>query len=347
VSRYIRAIFAPRIGNCWSNQELLKAIAARFEQLPAPEEEKSALLDFVRLLLIGTRHRYCLRDDFFSVDTFPQRAAVFEGAIEMATSALVSEIQASNPEQHFDAVFGVSSEGQLLPGIAERAARKLGPLVSRSALHLDIGNGGCTASTRAIQLVSQLDPAIKNALIVVIEPTSVMADPKSLARSNWQGVCTFGDGCAAVWISNESGEGAVELGRMTSWRGEATDIIRWDWGESYYRFGIADLEQFEVKVRREVLEAMAGLNLEKDPEAGWAIHPAGIMLLLSLAKKLGLSRSKLEPSIEHFRECSNMSSVSVLHILKRVINDAKPNQRVRWLAMGAGFHVATGSAVRV
>jgi predicted naringenin-chalcone synthase len=347
VSRYIRAIYAPRVGQCWSNQQLFEAIAARFAKLEAPDSEKGALLDFVRLLLIGSRNRYCLRDDILSVDTFPQRAAAFESSIETATSALVSEIQASNPEQHFDAVFGVSSEGQLLPGIAERAARKLGSLVSRSAVHLDIGNGGCTASTRAIQLVSQLDSAIRNALIVVVEPTSTMADPESLARSNWQGVCTFGDGCAAVWISDEPGEGAVELGRMASWRGEATDIIRWDWGEVYYRFGIADLEQFEVKVRREVLEAMIGLNIEKDPDAGWAIHPAGIMLLLSLAKKLGLSRSKLEPSIEHFRECSNMSSVSVLHILKRVINDAEPNQRVRWLAMGAGFHVATGSAVRV
>jgi predicted naringenin-chalcone synthase len=100
-------------------------------------------------------------------------------------------------------------------------------------------------------------------------------------------------------------------------------------------------------VRREVLEAMTVLQIEKDPEAAWAIHPAGILLLLSLAKKLGLARSSLEPSIDHFRSCSNMSSVSVLHILERVISDAKPNQRVRWLAMGAGFHVATGSAVRV
>jgi alkylresorcinol/alkylpyrone synthase len=347
VSRYIRAIYAPRIGSRWSNQQMFDAIAARFEKLEAPDDEKTALLDFVRLLLIGSRHRYCLNENFLWHDRFAERATAFENAIETATSALASEILAAAPKQPFDAVFGVSSEGQLLPGIAERAARKLGSLVGRTATHLDIGNGGCTASTRAIQLVSQLGPEIKNALIVVIEPTSTMADPKSLARSNWQGVCTFGDGCAAVWISDEPGDGSVELGRMASWRGEETNIIRWDWGTDYYRFGIADLEQFEVKVRREVLEAMTVLQIEKDPEAAWAIHPAGILLLLSLAKKLGLARSSLEPSIDHFRSCSNMSSVSVLHILERVISDAKPNQRVRWLAMGAGFHVATGSAVRV
>jgi alkylresorcinol/alkylpyrone synthase len=325
---------------------MFDAIAGRFEKLEASDSEKNALLDFVRLLLIGTRYRYCLSEDFLWLDRFAERAAAFERAIETATAALAAEVATSAPKQRpFDAIFGVSSEGQLLPGIAERAARKLGTLVGRSAIHLDIGNGGCTASTRAIQLISQLGPEIKNALIVVIEPTSTMADPKSLVRSNWQGVCTFGDGCAAVWVSNEPGEGAVELGRLSSWRGDETSIIRWDWGAHYYRFGVANLEQFEVKVRREVLQALTELEIEKDSKASWAIHPAGIMLLLSLAKKLGLARSALEPSIDHFRACSNMSSASILHILQRVISDAKPSQQIRWLTMGAGFHVAAGSGI--
>jgi alkylresorcinol/alkylpyrone synthase len=346
-TRYIRAIFAPRIGSCWSNQQMLEAISERFERLAGPDEEKRALLDFVRLLLIGTRYRYCLNEEFLSLENFAAKAAVFEKAVDMATTALADEVKAASPEQPFDAIFGVSSEGMLLPGIAERAARKLGALVGRTAIHLDIVNGGCTASTRTIQLISQMGPEIKNALIIVVEPTSIMADPKALIRSNWQGICTFGDGCAAVWVSDQPREGSVEMGRLASWRGEETGLIQWDWGTDYYRFGIADLEQFEIRVRSEVLQAMAELQIERDPEAGWAIHPAGIMLLLSLAKKLGLARSALEPSINHFRACSNMSSVSVLHILQRVILDAKPGQRIRWLAMGAGFQVTVGSGIRL
>jgi predicted naringenin-chalcone synthase len=124
-------------------------------------------------------------------------------------------------------------------------------------------------------------------------------------------------------------------------------LIRWDWGTDYYRFGIGGLEQFEVQVRSEVLQAMTELQVEKDTGAAWAIHPAGILLLLSLAKKLGLARASLEPSINHFRSCSNMSSVSILHILKNIIGCAKSGQAIRWLSMGAGFHVACGGGVRV
>ena len=331
-----------------SNQQLLDAIALRFAALEVDDAEKTALFDFVRLLLIGHRTRQTqYSDQFLWMDTFTDHAMSFARAIEESTNAIAELIEAEPPGQPFDAVFGVSSEGLLLPGIAERAARRLGSLVGRTATQMDIGNGGCTASVRTIQLVNNLGPELRNVLLLVMEPTSTLIDPKCTARSNWQGICTFGDGAAGVWISDEPGEGALALGKLASWRGDATDLIRWDWGTDYYRFGIAELEQFEGQVRSQVLQAMAELQVEKDPDAAWAIHPAGIMLLLSLAKKLGLSRSTLEPSINHFRACSNMSSVSILHILKNIIGCAKSGQSIRWLSMGAGFNVACGGGIRV
>jgi alkylresorcinol/alkylpyrone synthase len=348
VSRYIRAIYAPLVGVPVSNEELLDAIALRFKALEFGDSEKNALFDFVRLLLIGHRTRYTqYRERFLWVDSFTDHAVAFARAIEESTQAIAELIEAKPPSKPFDAVFGVSSEGLLLPGIAERAARRLGSLVGRTATQMDIGNGGCSASVRTIQLVNNLGPEMRNVLILAMEPTTTLIDPKCTERSNWQGICTFGDGAAGIWISDEPAEGSLALGKLSSWRGDATDLIRWDWGTDYYRFGIAELEQFESQVRSQVLQAMTDLKVEKEPDAAWAIHPAGIMLLLSLAKKLGLARSTLEPSITHFRTCSNMSSVSILHILKNVIGCARSGQPIRWLSMGAGFHVAYGGGIRV
>jgi alkylresorcinol/alkylpyrone synthase len=348
VSRYIRAIYAPLVGVQVTNQELLDAIALRFEALEVDDAEKKSLFDFIRLLLIGHRTRYSqYQDGYLWMNTFADHATGFARAVEESINAIAEQVEGAPPGNPFDAVFGVSSEGLLLPGIAERAARRLGNLVGRTATQMDLVNGGCTASVRAIELANNLGPEMRNVLILAMEPTSTLLDPKSTARSNWQGICTFGDGAAGVWISDEPGDGALALEKLSSWRGDATELIRWDWGTDYYRFGIADLEQFEVQVRSEVLRAMTELQIEKIPEAAWAIHPAGIMLLLSLAKKLGLARSALEPSINHFRSCSNMSSVSILHILKNVIGCARLGQPIRWLSMGAGFHVACGGGTRV
>ena len=347
VSRYIRAIYAPLVGTRFSNQDLLSLISERFQTLEADDSEKQSLYDFVRLLLIGNRARYVQAHRYLWLDSFTAHARAFTSSIQESINAIAEKIEAAPPAKPFDAVFGVCSEGLLLPGMAERTSRRLSSLIGRTATQMDICNGGCTASMRTLQLVNNLGPEVRNALIMVMEPTSTLIDPKSTVRANWQGICTFSDGAAGIWVSDEPGEGALELGKMSSWRGDATELIRWDWGTDYYRFGIAELEQFEVQVRSQVLEAMRTLEVEKVPNAAWAIHPAGILLLLSLAKKLGLNRSALEPSLNHFKLCSNMSSASILHILENLMRCAEPGQAIRWLTMGAGFHVACGGGVRL
>jgi len=219
--------------------------------------------------------------------------------------------------------------------------------MNRHALLLDVANAGCTGSSRALQIGANLGTDIRDILIVVVEPTSTMADPRSVERSNWQGVCTFGDGAAGVWLSSEPGHGAARLEKIVSWHGNEPDLIQWEKGSNYYRFGLTDPEGFESSVRREILEATTQIGWDKKIGALCGIHPAGIMLLLSLAKKLELDRATLEPSIRHFRAFSNMSSASILHILHELLNTAHSDQEVRWLTMGTGFHVVYGLCTKL
>jgi len=95
VSRYIRAIYAPLVGLRFSNQEMLDAISSWFEKLQADDAEKTALFDFVRLLLIGNRQRYNQAGEkFLWVDGFAEHAAAFSRAVEESTSAIAAEILA-------------------------------------------------------------------------------------------------------------------------------------------------------------------------------------------------------------------------------------------------------------
>ena len=77
MSRYIRAIYAPLVGLRISNQELIKTISSWFEGIQAEDAEKTELFDFVRLLLIGHRHRYNQAGaEFLLVNGFAEHAAV-------------------------------------------------------------------------------------------------------------------------------------------------------------------------------------------------------------------------------------------------------------------------------
>jgi len=345
VKRYIRAVYAPVVGVAWSNQELFDAIQASLERWLGQEERK-ALLDLIRLFLIGHRTRYVQRPDFLKFNSFADHAEAFERAAEDSLRAVSVEIAKNGPAQ-FDAVIAVSSTGLSMPGLADQMANIVQDRMNRHALLLDVANAGCTGSSRALQIGANLGTEIRDILIVVVEPTSTMADPRSVERSNWQGVCTFGDGAAGVWLSSEPGHGAARLEKIVSWHGNEPDLIQWEKGSNYYRFGLTDPEGFESSVRREILEATTQIGWDKKIGALCGIHPAGIMLLLSLAKKLELDRATLEPSIRHFRAFSNMSSASILHILHELLNTAHSAQEVRWLTMGTGFHVVYGLCTKL
>jgi alkylresorcinol/alkylpyrone synthase len=340
VSRYVRAICAPAVGVEWANDALLEALLPYLQMLPLAASERLSLENFVRLLLIGLRTRRILCPDFLELRSFSDHAAAFEAAVTEALQALRRELDQAGVPAVFDAVIAISSTGNLLPGMADRLAEAWPDRVAPEALLLDVSNGGCTSGARGLRLASRLGPEYKNVLLAVVEVPTSLTDPCSTDRANWQGLCTFGDGAAAVWLSDEPAPGALEVDQVYSWHSGLSDLIRWQYGSSYYRFDVSDLGGFEQKVRNAVFASIGHFGWERGQADAWALHPAGMMLLLSLAKKLGIERQELEPSIRHFRKFSNMSGASLLHIMRDLwISNAK---EVRWLAMGAGFHVEAG-----
>lgn len=344
---YIRSVYTPTVGALWNNREIFARITAHLRKNSnPPDDEIERLLSLIRVFLIGSRTRYVQCEHFLDLRTFQEHAVAFAEAVDESIRSLINEVRATDAEP-FDAVIGVSSVGQLLPGIADRLATGLGQRVKSNALLLDLSNGGCTASSRALQLASTLDGQHRHVLIAVVEPTSTLADPLSLDRPNWQGVCTFGDGTAGIWLSTDPDGALAELGSIdSSHRGDA-DLIRWDYSSSYYRFGVSDFEAFDRKVRTGILGALGEIDWVDTKDSLWAVHPAGMMLLLSVAKRIGLDRSRLEPSIRHFRTFSNMSSASILHILRDLLEQAQSGQPIRWLSMGAGFHVIYGHCTKL
>jgi alkylresorcinol/alkylpyrone synthase len=344
---YIRSVYTPILGEQWDNQEVFARISAHLRaQENRPEAEIDHLLSLIRVFLIGSRSRYVQCPYFLDLRSFKDHAAAFAAAVAESIGALSKEVRAAGSEA-FDAVIGVSSVGQLLPGIADRLATGLETQVKSDALLLDLSNGGCTASSRALQVASTLDSRHRNILIAVVEPTSTLADPLSMDRPNWQGISTFGDGAAGIWLSTDPAGALAELGSINSSHRVDADLIHWDYSSNYYRFSVSDFEGFDRKVRAGILGALSEIDWIDTKDSLWAVHPAGMMLLLSVAKRIGLDRSRLEPSIRHFRTFSNMSSASILHILRDLLDQAQPGQPIRWLSMGAGFHVIYGSCTKL
>jgi alkylresorcinol/alkylpyrone synthase len=350
--RFINDVFTASVGTAWSNERLLPVYEQAVERLELTDDARVKLRDFVRFQLVGKRSRRTVVSDWTALGAFAGRAEAFERGAEEALDALAAPVAAAVGLANvtFDAVVTTTTTGNLMPGLSFRMARRLPGLVRPDSLMLDLANAGCTGSTRALKLACSLEPAFRNVLLIALELPTTLVDTTGAAFDLWQGNCTFGDGAAALWISTEPRPDApalaVEEIRTQQFAAEGLRLIRWAYRD-YYTFALSDYQAFDGEVRRFVTEALAQTQARWNDEPRWAIHPAGLALLMRLSRRLGIPHEAIEPSVAHYREHSNMSSVSVLYLLDELRRQTPVGSAFNVLTMGAGFEVIYARARRV
>jgi predicted naringenin-chalcone synthase len=349
--RYIHQIYPAYAGTRFSNQELLSVFEPYLQRLPMDEEERTRLYDFVRFQLVGERSRHAIAD-WTALHSFEDRAAAFDGGADQLLTLLAAQAApaAEAAGVTFDAVLATTATGNLMPGLSYRMAHRLGRRVRPDSMLLDLSNVGCTGSSKALNLARSLDPSFRNILVVAVEVPSTLGSMTGTSIASWQGNCTFGDGAAAAWISSDPEQGGKALAlEEISYRQRSDtglDLIRWSY-QGYYGFALADEKTFERDVKQFVVDALAETEAGWKEEPRWAIHPAGIALLVRLSRKLGIPSDAIRPSVAHYRENSNMSSASLLQILGAVAEETPLGAAVNLLTMGAGFNVIYGRVRRV
>jgi predicted naringenin-chalcone synthase len=80
-------------------------------------------------------------------------------------------------------------------------------------------------------------------------------------------------------------------------------------------------------------------GLSRSDIAWWAVHPGGTVVLAQVAKELELADEALRDSYHVFENYGNMSSPSVLFVLREILDSGlpRPGQKGMLLAFGAGF----------
>jgi predicted naringenin-chalcone synthase len=83
--------------------------------------------------------------------------------------------------------------------------------------------------------------------------------------------------------------------------------------------------------------------------AHWAIHPGGRSILDKVEATLGLTVDQLVPSRRILSDYGNMSSATVLFVLKEILETAPadPEDRVCAMAFGPGLTVEAGLFTRI
>ena len=256
-------------------------------------------------------------------------------------------------------VITVSCTGFFAPGPDYVLVRQLG--LAPSTLRYHVGFMGCYAAFPALRMAKSFCEADPAAVVLVVSAELCTLhvrssnEPDQIVASS-----VFADGAAAAIVTarilpGEQSGPALDL--------DAFESVLTPVGEADMAWTIGD-EGFEMVlssyVPKVIDEHITGAHvpllarapqLVADPPrsiAQWAVHPGGRSILDKVESKLGLSEQQMAASRGVLREYGNMSSATILFVLKRILEGAddvpaaSDGDRVCAMAFGPGLTVETG-----
>ncbi|MGI8747232.1 MAG: type III polyketide synthase [Deinococcus sp.] len=282
------------------------------------------------------------RNNFYAVHA----GALFVGA---ARGALEASGFAPAEVTH---VVTVSCTGFFAPGPDYLLVRALG--LSPSTQRFHVGFMGCYAAFPALRMARAFCQAEPEAVVLVVCAelcsihTRVSDDPDTLIAGS-----LFADGAAGVVVSARPPQPGAAVLRLDALE---TTLTPPGVGEADMAWKIGD-RGFEMVLSTyvpDIIEAhiggaLAPLLAQDLGLAGahgsierWAIHPGGRSILDKVQGSLELSDEQLRPSREVLREYGNMSSATVLFVLRELLLSAGDGERICAMAFGPGLTVETG-----
>ena len=94
-----------------------------------------------------------------------------------------------------------------------------------------------------------------------------------------------------------------------------------------------------------VNRSLAHCDLNADDIDCWCIHPGGKRILEAIEKSIGISKDQLSECYQVLSKYGNMSSATILFVLKQMINSQQKQKNIFASAFGPGLTVETFTAI--
>jgi predicted naringenin-chalcone synthase len=239
----------------------------------------------------------------------------------------------------------VTCTGMFAPGLDVELMRELDldPTIERSAVNFMGCNAAILALKNADAICRSNDQA--KVLVVCTELCSIHFQKRyndDYLLSNM----LFGDGAAALLVSSKPDDRYLHAVKVDGFNSmilhNGYSDMAWQLSETGF---IMNLSSYVPDLIRENIKPMLNaVGLKAGDYRHWAVHPGGKRIVDDFAAALELDKCLLAPTYNVLKNYGNMSSPTVLFVLKEVLEKAKPEEkrdRIFTAAFGPGLSIET------
>lgn len=291
----------------------------------------------------GIEQRYIAMppEYYFGARSWADRAQLYERAAatlfeDAARKALA---RAGLTPADIGQIVFVSTTGTMTPSLPSRMLARMDFAYDTRCVPLF--GYGCAGGVIGLGVAADLHRAApdKPVLLVSLELCSIAYDHSRFEKKDMVALALFADGCAAAIIGDGGGP---ELGTFAShiWP-DTLDMMGWEIGDTGFDLVLArDIPAFLSSEFAPVCDAfLTEQGLDKADMGEPACHPGGGRVVDALAGYFG---SDLPATRKVLRENGNMSSPTVLFVLKELLASGPISKPTLMTALGPGFVGAMG-----
>ncbi len=341
--------------NCHPQNEILHFMQKAYK-LDNTEARKLAFL----YRHSNIKQRYSVIEDFSNPDeqwafvqvnghgnpTLNDRMKIFhQHALTLSVNAINNCINNVLDARQITHLITVSCTGMSAPGLDLEVAEALD--LSPNIFRTSVNFMGCYAAIHALKIAKMICDSTTDANVVIVcTEICTIHFQQEYTLDNAASSLLFADGSAAVLVSNSIA--SSKYLKLKNFYSEVAYKGKKDmsWQLSNDGF-LMTLSAYIPQLIKEdincfVQKALHAADIKQEEITHWCIHPGGKKILEVIQTKLGLSDQHLSYSKDVLSEFGNMSSSTILFILKQMLEELNGSPaNVFGVAFGPGLTMET------
>lgn len=238
----------------------------------------------------------------------------------------------------------VSCTGMSAPGLDLQLVELLD--LPRSTWRTSVNFMGCYAAIHALKLADAIcnnDPAAK--VLIVCTELCTLHFQREPTPDNIASSLLFADGSAAALVVSDQHEhrGLAITNFYSEVVPKGKKDMSWELSSSGFQMTLSNYvpsliaEDFEALTGR----ALQHAGLSTEAITHWCIHPGGKKILEVISNSLHLKDDALKYSYQVLDQFGNMSSSTILFVLKNMMQQVHTDARIFGAAFGPGLTMET------